>query len=372
MKGRIPLGLVAGALLIAACAHVEPPPGGEEDRTPPVLVAVTPDSLAVVAAFRDPVVFSFDERIAEQGVQDVAIVSPRTSEVQVSRRGGDLRVSLREGWHAGQIYHVTLRPTLQDLWNNRLPAPVRVVFSTGPAIPDTHLSGTVVDRITGRPEVDVRVEAIRTTDSLVYALPTDSAGAFTFRQIPEGQYRVRALRDLNRNRVLDAFEPRDTAAATVAAADSGRVQLAIVMPDSTPPAVASARLAAAQIEVVFDDHLDPDQVISPGEIQILAPDGTQIPVARASVGRLERSDTTTAADTAGAPVTPRQPTARPATAAGPAQTPRLPSQNLAIEPATPLAPNTEYRVRVERVRNVVGLAGGGEATVTTPAAAPGQ
>ncbi len=360
-------------LLLTACAHVEAPTGGEEDREPPQLIGVRPDSLATVAPSREPVAFVFDERLSEQGIDNAVMVSPRTSPIQVSRRGNELRVNLRGGWEPDRIYHVTLRPTLQDLFNNRLQQAIQLVFSTGPEIPETLLTGTVIDRITGRPELDVRVEAIRRADSLVYAFPTDSAGRFSLGRIPTGDYQVRAYRDLNRDRALDSFEPRDTASATVAAGESVNVELSLVMPDTTPPAVASASVGrGGMIELLFDDHLDPQQVISPEQVSITAPDGTVVPVSRVAVGRLEpRADEAgLEVDTVAAPAPPAQPARPPAgrQAQGPEE--GLPSQTLVVEPATPLAPGTEYRIRVDGVRNIVGLIGGGEATFTTAAAPP--
>lgn len=395
--GAVLTGMVAG---LSACAHIEPPSGGEEDVAPPVLIAVTPDSLVMTEPFRGPVIFTFDERLSEQGVDEAALVSPRTSEVRVGKSGDELRVSLGEGWEAGRIYQITIRPAIQDLWNNLIPEPLHLVFSTGPEIPDTRLTGNVTDLITGEPEIDARVEAVRVADSLVYAAVTDSAGDFTLTRIPEGEYRVRALRDLNRNRALDPFEPRDSAEVTVAEGDDpASVSFAIVLPDSTAPGIASASYTDGVVEVLFDDYLVPEQTFSPEQIRITGPGGETIVPERVSIGELEPRDTTVAADTVAPDTTvvdttvadTAAPAAAPDTAAVDAvdtaaadttaadttavdtarqQPEQLPSQTLAIEPAAPLAPETEYRITVEGVRNVVGLAGGGETTFTTPAAPP--
>jgi hypothetical protein len=353
-------------LLAAACAHIEAPLGGPEMRDPLGVVDVEPDSLRVVPGLRGPVVFEFERRLSERGLDDAVLVSPRTSMVVVGHRGRQLRVSLRDGWQPGQIYQITVLPAVQDLWNNRLNETVTHIFSTGPEIPDTRLVGRARDRITGRPEVDIRVEAIRAPDSLVYATRTDSAGAFVFARIPEGQYQVRAYRDLNRNRMLDPFEPRDTAPAQLAAADPVEVRLSVVMPDTTPPVVTEVQFARQIIQVQFDDYIDPEQALSPAQVQITDPTGAVVPVARLTVGRLEPApgaagDAPPAQPAAPAPAQPRDP-------AAPVEGERLPSQSLEVEPAAPLAPETEYRVQVSDIRNVVGLVGGGEATFTTPAA----
>lgn len=371
MIQRIRLLLWCLAVVLTGCAHYEPPPGGPDDETPPELLLSRPDSLAVVADLRGPVVLVFTERLSERQLEQSVLVSPRTSPVVVDHSGDQIRVSLRRGWVPGTIYHVTVRSEVQDLFNNALGQPVRLVFSTGPAIPDTRLAGTVLDRITGRPDTEARVEAIRRADSLVYAAPTDSAGRFEFPHIPEGEYQVRAYRDVNVNRALDVYEARDTALVAVTAGELDAVRLAVVSPDTLPPKAAAAQVAGpGRVEVRFDDYLDPEQALAPAAVQIVGPDGALVPVARVAVGEAgarAAAPDTAAADTAAADAAPP---------------PRLPAQSIVVELAegATLTAGAEYTVRVRGVRNVVGLPGDSEVELEappapaapTPAAAPGD
>lgn len=324
--------------------------------------------------------FSFDERISEQGVEDAVSVSPRTSPVAVDRSRTGIRVSLRRGWEAGRIYQVRVGRTVRDLFGNSLAAPLEVVFSTGPPIPDTRISGTVRDRITGQPQPNIRVEAIHQPDSLVYTVPTDSAGGWALRRIPAGPYQVRAFRDLNQNRALDAFEARDTATLQVAGAVANPVQLSLLAPDSTPPKLGGAAVSGEEIELRFDDYLAPAQPLSPALVQLSGPGGATVPVAAVRLGsaapaapppvaRDTAGQDTAAADSA-APAPPDSARASQAPVA-PAQ-PSLPAQTLVLRPASPLAPGARYRVRVQGVRNVNGLVGGGEVEFSAPAASAGR
>ena len=362
----------AGAALLllapAACAHIEPPPGGPEDRQAPQLLATRPDTLRRGGAFTEPVVLLFDERLSEQSVRDAVSVSPRTSAAEIDHRGDEIRVSLRRGWEAGRIYQVTVAPGVQDLFSNRRAEPVRLVFSTGPEIPDTELSGTVTARTTGRPETGTRVEAALLPDSLVYSVQTDSSGAFAFRQIPAGQYRLRAFRDTNTDLELQDYEPRDTARATVAVGAAPTVRLRVLEPDSTAPRAASVQPAdSAWIEVRFDDFLDPAQAFAPTQVRVVLADSSAIQAVAVELGA-------GGGEGGGPPAGPGA--ARPDTAGGAAPAvpaapqERLPSQSLRVRLARPVPPNTEFVVRVTGVRNLVGLVGGGEARGKTPAAAP--
>lgn len=378
----------ACALLLLGCARIEPPRGGPEDRTPPRLAATEPDSFAIVAPFDDPVVFSFEERISEQGVVEAVSVSPRTSPVEVDGTRTGIRVSLREGWEAGRIYQVRVEPTVRDLFGNPLEGPLELIFSTGPPIPDTRIAGTVADRVTGNAEAGARVEAIRTTDSLVYAATSDSTGAWRLRAIPAGEYRIRAYTDANRNRELDAFEPRDSARATVRDEAAGPIPLALLLPDSTPPAPVEARGVQDGVEVTFDDHLDPAQNLGPANVRMVGPGGVEIAVSTVSTGSSPPAlrgpavvDTTavdtTAADTAAVVGDSAADAAAVAAAdttslaPGPAA-PATPTRTLRVTTQSPLAPETTYRIVVSGIRNLNGLVGGGEVSLTTsaPAAEP--
>lgn len=362
------LGL-AMVVLTSACAHVEPPPGGPEDRTPPSVVSISPEQEAVVASYDGPVIFRFDERISETGVQDAVIVSPRTSPVQISQGRSEIRVSLRNGWRPGVIYQVTLLPEVRDLFNNPLPEPIRLVFSTGPDIPETRIGGTVVDRITGRAAADVRVEAIRTADSLVYAIETGREGRFELARIPEGEYLVRAFQDVNADRELDLYESRDSVTATISEAEPLDLALSILEPDSTAAVIVSMVGGERSIRIEFDDHLDPVQEIGVEQVSVLHPVGGALPIARVAVGEMPVADTVgVATDTS------RTSGAAPAAAAppSPAEAGTLPDRILAVELAddTFLEPGVEYVVRVTGIRNINNIVGDAEATLEVDPATP--
>ncbi|MEX0912784.1 MAG: Ig-like domain-containing protein [Gemmatimonadota bacterium] len=367
--GSVRSGLSLIPLLAAGCAHVEPPPGGPEDLVSPSVASTTPPADAVVPDFSGPVVVSFDERISRTGVEDAVIVSPRTSPVSVSAGRTEVRVSLREGWEDGVIYHVTIGSEVSDLFSNRLLEPVRLVFSTGPDIPATAAGGSVIDRITGEPEVGIRVEAIR-ADSLVYATVSDSIGMFVLDRIPPGDYQLRAFRDMNSNRALDVFEPRDSANITIVENAPATAALRVIPPDSTAPLIAAADVVDGRIELEFDDYLDPEQPLQPAQVRVVALDGTAIGIGRVGVGELPPSepDTTTQApaDTLPGAAVPADTLDTPVSDAAAAQ--QLPAQTLVVEltEGETLEAGTEYTVEVTDILNLAGLAGSDQITIDGP------
>jgi hypothetical protein len=369
--------LVLGLALfgVPGCAHIEAPKGGPVDSIAPVLVAIRPDTNAVVGSWTGPVIFEFDEPLSEEGVEEAVTFSPRRGPVAVDKEGRQIRVTPRRGWMRGVIYQVEVGAGLRDRFNNRLTEPIRLVFSTGPAIPDTRASGTVTERITGNPSVQARVDAVRLADSLIYSTQADSSGRFTFRQIPEGEYRLVAYRDNNRNRRPDRFEPRDSTAVTLAVGQEPTARLAVLLPDTTPPRPGSARITTEWVEIRFDDYLDPDQPLSVDQVTVIGPDSAAVALAEVRVGPPPQARDTAAADSAAAPAQPARPaqrdTARRDTAAADT-VPRgpLPSQALFARPTAPLPPETNFVVRVRDVRNVNGLVSGGEVPLRTPRRPP--
>jgi hypothetical protein len=374
VTGWVGRALAAGFALAAGCAHSDFPPGGPVPETPPQLLSVRPDTMAIVPGYRGPVVFAFDATIVEQGVEEAVTVSPRTSPFTVDRSGREIRVGLRRGWEPGRIYHVEVGPGIADRFQNRRTEPIRLVFSTGPEIPGTRATGVVTDRITGQPVVGGRVEAILQPDSLVYVVRTDSAGRFEVRHVPEGDYLVRAFVDADRDRALGPLEARDTARLAIRTDTVPSLRLVLLPHDTTPPVAGTAAFEDGWVEVRFDDHLDPDQPLSPAQVTLVGPDGRAVPVEEVRIGTPVREREPEAADEEGpAPAPPRAPAAAPPAAeAAPDAVPAgpLPSRSLSARPAEPLLPDTTYTVTVTGVRNINGLLGGGEAPLRTPSPAP--
>lgn len=389
MRWRLAALGLALAIAATGCAQVEAPLGGPEQFPPPQPLEVRPDSLSVIPDFRGDVVVIYRERLSEQGLDEVVRVTPRTSEPRIERHLNRLRVGLRARWEPDRIYQVTVLPGLQDRFGGSQEDTLHLVFSTGPEIPETELTGRVTDRITGEATEDARVEAILAPDSLVYATYTNSEGEYRFRRIPEGDYRLRAFNDLNRNLALDAFEPRDTAEAVVAEEAPEAVAFRLLQPDTTPPVLASAEVRNGFVVAEFDDFMEPEQEITPAQVTLEDAAGAGVPIVQITVGEPERepeepddpedqepadpeaeepTDTLPPADTLPGDEAPAPDTIPDEEAPEPDE--RLPSQELWIETEEPLEPGDGYRLVIEDVRNVNDLVGGGEAEFDVPEPEP--
>lgn len=370
--------LLAGSL---ACASASPPPGGAEDREPPRLVALTPDSNSVNMRERN-VTFRFDETINDRGsgaqeLDRYFLVSPSDGNPRVSWHRSRIDVRPRNGFRANTAYTVTLLPGLTDLRGNAARAGASVVFSTGATIPPDRIDGVVFDWIAERPAARALIEAI-TPDSVRYLAQSDSVGRFTVGPLPPGSYLVRAFIDANSNRALDRAELFDT--ARVMAPQAGGLELRTIARDTLPARIASVALIdSVSLRVTFDRYLDPDQPPPATVFRLVASDSTVIPVLaslspraelaeaaaqqQATVDSLRRADSL-----AGKPLLPKPAVVERRSASGSSPSAPPPYTTVLLRIARPLAPVTTHRLRVSSVRSLSRREEASERTFTTPRA----
>lgn len=379
-------GLIAASLVVAACASAGPPPGGPEDRSPPKLLRVTPDTNAVNFGSKE-VTFTFDETINDRGTdaQDVTnmfLVSPSDGTPRVDYHRSRIDVRPRHGFRPNTAYTITLLPGLTDLHNNTMKAGTVIVFSTGPTIPTLRITGTAFDWSAESPLSKALIEAV-TPDSVIYIAQADSLGRFAVGPLTPGSYLVRATVDQNNNHRADRGEAFDT--VRVNAPQSAPLELLTASRDTLPARIASVSVAdSLTLRVVFDRLLDPAQQLPATNFHLAGADSVAIPITAVRTPRdeaaLQRAQQQAAADSArradslaGRPRPPVAPTA-PANAARADSTPKPsrppPFTTISLVLGRPLAPNANYRLRVTTVRALSLRETGSERTFFTPKPAP--
>lgn len=364
-----------------ACASASPPPGGPEDRNPPRVISVTPDSHAVNVRDRN-VVFQFDETINDRGsgaqeLDNFFLVSPSDGAPHVSWHRSRIEVRPRNGFRDNTAYTVTLLPGFSDLRGNTARAGASVVFSTGPTIPPDNITGTVFDWAAERPAARALMQAV-TPDSLLYLAQSDSLGHFTLGPLPAGSYLVRAIIDANGNRALDRSEQFDTARVTVP--QTTALELRTIARDTLPPRIASVTPAdSLSLRVTFDRNLDPDSVPPAAAFRLVAADSSPVGVTAVLTPRAEQAelqarqqqatDSLRRADSlAGKPLVPVRAVTPPVRPPGTTPSVPPPYTTLLLRVARPLAPATTYRLSVSSARGLSRRATGSERTFTTPRA----
>lgn len=274
----------SGTLLAAlACANPSLPPGGPPDAAPPRVLRVTPESGAV-SPRPGEVVLQFDEVISEtpksaQDLRALVFISPKSGTPEVDWSRTRISIKPSKGWRPNTVYSIEIKPGIVDLQANAIDTTIRIVFSTGGAIPNTRISGAAFDWATARPAPLALVEAIA-PDSTTYQTLADSSGRFELRAVPIGPYVLRAVLDRNANRELEPLEPWDTVSVT--ATESARADLYAFQHDTVGLRISevSVQDSARVVRIVFDKPFAPGQEFTPERMLLTRADSTPIAVAR--------------------------------------------------------------------------------------------
>ena len=276
---RLRLG-VASLALLAGCASQGMPPGGPADKSPPVLLKVTPDSGALNVARRQVVTFRFDEVVGErmrgslplaQGV----VVSPSEGPVSVDWHRTSITIRNGKGWRPNIAYTVTILSGLQDLSGNATRKPLQTVFATGSVIPHGAVSGVAFDWVGQRIASGARVEAMIGSDTLLrFGALVDSAGRFSLTSLPAGALRLRTYLDANSNRALDPRELWDSSSVTLA--DSARLEFYLFAHDTIGPSLLDVTpVDSATLRVRFDRPLLPGAPLEASQFSLKMKDSTR-------------------------------------------------------------------------------------------------
>ncbi len=310
---RLLASICAGPVVLVAaqaCARPESPTGGPVDVLPPYVVETVPDTFATVEPGLREVRFCFSERISERSadgrLDDAVIVSPSTGEIRVRHGRECIAVEMEEaGLAAGEVYRITVRPVIRDMFANTLRDPFELVVSTGAEIVPNVVAGMVEDRVTGDATPAVRVEARfpRGDDTLTHWNFSDDGGVFSLRYVPAGPFELRAWQDQNRNGEVDESEPQTSFVPGDLAEppDTTLEILTLIQPDSTAPRLTRVNVEdSVTLRIEFDDYIEP--TIAPGTIRGTVTVTDWVDSVGVAEGGLEEGDEAAgvAGDTAGA------------------------------------------------------------------------
>lgn len=275
---------VLGLAALTACASQGEPPGGPPDVTPPVVLAVRPDSGTIITGIHGDAVIQFDDVIDEMptttgtGLANLILLSPVAGPVEVSWHRRAIYIHPKEGWKPGRVYHLELLPGVADLRRNITKTGRTMIFSTGPALPHASLSGLAVMWVEQRALVHGLIRAVLKPDTIGYLAVTDSSGAFHLKDIPIGQYVVYAIDDQNKNHAQDRREAYDSSAVTL---DSSAVTnlWAFTHDTAGPRARVTEPIDSLSVRIEFTQALDVADQMDTSRVHLFQlPDSTPVPI----------------------------------------------------------------------------------------------
>jgi len=136
-------GLMLLGGLTAGCAKPGAPSGGPEDTTPPAVLTVKPESLAVSVSPRTEILLRFSEKIEPKTLEKALWISPPRSPRSISVSGDRAVIHLRRALPESATVTVLLSTALKDRHRNSLAAPYQWLFATGPDLATGTVAGTV-------------------------------------------------------------------------------------------------------------------------------------------------------------------------------------------------------------------------------------
>lgn len=199
--------------LLAACASMGRPEGGARDENPPVFVRSDPAPGAVNTTPKRINVI-FDENIQLEDAFSKVVVSPaQKTPPTVSSNGRRLTVDFRDTLLPNTTYTIDFADAIKDLNEGNILDGFAMDFSTGPTLDTLRISGMVLQAENLEPAQGMLVGVYSNlSDTAIHTLPferiarTNQYGQFTIRNLKEGEYRIYALNDLNRDYHWDRSE----------------------------------------------------------------------------------------------------------------------------------------------------------------------
>lgn len=192
------------AILLAACAVVEPPPGGPKDKIPPHLVSMTPDSGSLNLGVVTRVELTFSEKMDRVSAFGWLHFYPDQRLRQTKWHGATrAEITLEEPLPADTLIVVEIAGGMRDAHKVANRRGRRFPIATGSAIPHGRISGVLVmaDSAVGNGVVELYDVPPDTLEyfqqDLLRRTTTDKTGAYVFDWLPTsgGPWLLRAFAD---------------------------------------------------------------------------------------------------------------------------------------------------------------------------------
>lgn len=205
--------MMAVVTLLAACASIGRPEGGERDELPPVFVRSVPDKGSLNFSGNRVSIY-FDENIKMEDVVNKVVVSPvQKQPPSISANGKHLLVEFRDTLLPDATYTIDFSDAIRDLNEGNILDGYAFDFSTGDTRDSMAISGMLFEARNLEPAQGMIVGVYSNlSDTAITTLPferiakTNQYGQFVIQNLAPGTYNVYAVNDLNRDYHWDRSE----------------------------------------------------------------------------------------------------------------------------------------------------------------------
>lgn len=198
-------------LTLASCARVSSPTGGDEDEIPPTLIRSVPEPNQL-NYHGDVIMLEFDEMVQTNQIESNLIITPKIEgSFRTKVNKTTVTLTFQQPLKDSTTYSLNFGNTIQDITNRNVPPNLSLSFSTGDYLDSLRITGSIVDLYSQDPIEDVLVTLYSDEDttnilngSASYYTKTDTAGLFTFNNLPSKNFRIYAVDDENGNSKADS------------------------------------------------------------------------------------------------------------------------------------------------------------------------
>ncbi len=239
MKLAIYLTLMSAVLF--SCAKVGNPSGGEKDETPPEILSSNPENFSLNIHPKE-ISIEFDEYVVLGNYENEWTITPPLAEKPKAKlKGRTLIIELPDSLEENTTYTFNFGESIKDLHEGNILKDNLFVFSTGAYLDSGRVAGTTILASEGSAAKEMAVGLfVSPIDSIPpkkeprYITKSKEDGSFKFNYVKDGNYRLLAWEDKNRNKKIEDSEARAFLDSAISTLDSSLHQLHIFeeSPDS--------------------------------------------------------------------------------------------------------------------------------------------
>jgi len=253
-------------LFLIGCANEQAPSGGPPDKEPPKIDSFEPAQMTKNFT-EEKITVEFSEYVNKASVVENIFITPRLT-FEPSWSGRYLDIIFTEKPQENTTYTISLGGDYTDLKSNKPTESFALTFSTGNVIDSGIVRGKIFDESPAGTYLFLYPLSAVNPDTLNpskteprYVAQAGTSGDFTFYALPDGNYRLMAVRDLYKDRLYNAGTDgygspwKDI---TVQGAKSESIVLRCDEPlDSASPALLNAEsISAFSLLLDFGEELD--------------------------------------------------------------------------------------------------------------------
>lgn len=202
-------------LLLQSCANIVPPQGGSKDTTPPKIVSVNPADSSIGKRITR-IELKFDEFVSVSNAATELTTSPiMPFPLEVVANGKSVVVKIPDSiLQPNTTYKLSFGKSILDVHENNAVQNVQYTFSTGNYFDSLKIEGQVMNAFTGKYDSSATVllydasknDSIVAREKPMYAVHVEPKGNFKFNGLPNKNFKLFAIRDLNNNLMYDGGE----------------------------------------------------------------------------------------------------------------------------------------------------------------------